>query len=85
MDLRQLSHFVRVAEAGSFSSAAAALMLSQPTLSRQVALLETELGQRLLTRTGLATPLARPSTRLTRKTTDLLRDLDLQALDRVGG
>jgi len=52
MDLRQISYFVRVVECGSFSGAGAALMLSQPTLSRQVALLEKEFGQRLLTRTG---------------------------------
>jgi LysR family nitrogen assimilation transcriptional regulator len=52
VDLRQLSYFVRVVEAGSFSSAGAGLMLSQPTLSRQVALLEAEFGQRLLTRNG---------------------------------
>lgn len=52
MDFRQLAYFVRVVEAGSFSAAGAELMLSQPTLSRQVALLEAELEQRLLTRTG---------------------------------
>ena len=52
MDLRQLDSFVRVAEAGSFSRAAVALNLAQPTLSRQVALLERRLGQRLLVRTG---------------------------------
>ena len=52
MDLRQLGYFVRVVDAGSFSGAGAVLMLAQPTLSRQVALLEGELGQRLLTRTG---------------------------------
>ena len=52
MDLRQLSYFVRVVEARSFSGAAAMLMLAQPTLSRQVGLLEKEFGQRLLTRTG---------------------------------
>ena len=52
MDLRRLEYFVAVAEAGSFSKAAAALVMSQPTLSQQVAALETELGQRLLTRTG---------------------------------
>ncbi len=52
MDLRQLAYFVRVVEAGSFSAAGAELMLSQPTLSRQVALLEAEFDQRLLTRTG---------------------------------
>lgn len=52
MDLMRLQYFVAVAEAGSFSRAAAALHLSQPALSRQVLLLEEEVGQRLLERTG---------------------------------
>lgn len=52
MDLRQLEYFVAVTEQGSFSRAAASLNLAQPSVSRQVALLEEELGQRLLERTG---------------------------------
>lgn len=52
MDLVRLRYFVAVSEAGSFSRAAAALHLSQPSLSRQVQLLEDEVGQRLLERTG---------------------------------
>ena len=52
MDLTRLRYFSAVAQAGSFSRAAAALHLSQPALSRQVLLLETELGQRLFERTG---------------------------------
>lgn len=52
MDLRQLETLVAVADAGSFSRAAVALNLAQPSLSRQIALLESELGQRLLVRTG---------------------------------
>jgi len=52
MDLRQLGYFVSVVDAGSFSRAAAALNLAQPTLSRQIALLEADLGQRLFARTG---------------------------------
>jgi LysR family nitrogen assimilation transcriptional regulator len=52
MDLRQLEYFVHVVESGSFSRAAVVLNLAQPSLSRQVALLEGELGQRLLVRTG---------------------------------
>lgn len=52
MDLTRLQYFVAVAEAGSFSRAAAALHMSQPALSRQVLLLEEEVGQRLLERTG---------------------------------
>lgn len=52
MDLRQLEYFVTVVESGSFSRAAVALNLAQPSVSKQVALLEQELGQRLLERTG---------------------------------
>ena len=52
MDLTHLAHFVRVVEAGGFTHAAAQLHLTQSTLSRQIGLLEAELGQRLLTRTG---------------------------------
>lgn len=52
MDLTRMQYFVAVAESGSFSRAAAALHMSQPALSRQVLLLEEEMGQRLLDRTG---------------------------------
>ncbi|MFZ4285613.1 LysR family transcriptional regulator [Variovorax sp. HJSM1_2] len=52
MDLTRLHYFVAVVEAGSFSRGAAALHMSQPALSRQVLLLEQEVGQPLLVRTG---------------------------------
>ncbi len=52
MDLRQIEYFVRVAELGSFTRAAAALDVAQPALSRQVRLLEVELRQNLLVRNG---------------------------------
>ncbi|MDP2262521.1 MAG: LysR substrate-binding domain-containing protein [Hydrogenophaga sp.] len=52
MDLKQLEYFVRVAELGSFTRASIALDIAQPALSRQVRLLEVELRQSLLTRTG---------------------------------
>lgn len=52
MDLTRLRYFVAVVESGSFSRAAAALHMSQPALSRQVLLLEDEVGQRLLVRNG---------------------------------
>ena len=52
MELRQLQYFVTVVDAGSFSRGAAVLNLAQPSLSRQIALLEADLGQRLLVRTG---------------------------------
>ncbi len=52
LDLKQLEYFVRVADLGSFSRAAAALGIAQPALSRQVRLLEVELRHTLLTRNG---------------------------------
>jgi LysR family nitrogen assimilation transcriptional regulator len=52
MDLKQLEHFVRVAELGSFTRASIALDVAQPALSRQLRLLELELRQNLLIRTG---------------------------------
>ena len=52
MELRQVQSLIAIADGGSFSRAAIALNLTQPSLSRQIALLEEELGQRLLVRTG---------------------------------
>jgi DNA-binding transcriptional LysR family regulator len=52
MDLRRLEVFLKVAELGSFSRAAEALSLTQPTVSEHVRLLEVELGVRLIDRLG---------------------------------
>src|SRR5947209_7125609 len=57
MDLRRLEVFAKVAELGSFSRAAEALYLTQPTVSEHVRALEDELGVQLLDRLGRgATP-----------------------------
>jgi DNA-binding transcriptional LysR family regulator len=50
VDLRQLEIFVKVAELGSFSRAAEALYLTQPTVSEHIRTLEEELAVRLLDR-----------------------------------
>lgn len=52
MDLKQLESYVRVAELGSFTRAAAVLQVPQPLLSRHVRQLEVELHQSLLARNG---------------------------------
>ena len=57
MDLRRLEVFAKVAELGSFSRAAEALFLTQPTVSEHIRALEMEVGLSLLDRLGRgATP-----------------------------
>jgi DNA-binding transcriptional LysR family regulator len=52
MDVRQLEMFRAVAEEGAFTRAAERLHVSQSAISRQLQLLEQELGTLLLHRTG---------------------------------
>lgn len=93
MELRQLQHFVTVADAGGFSAAASQLKLAQSTLSRQIALLERDLGQRLLVRTGRGAALteagqallahARHMLETAGRARDELRELQASPLGRV--
>ena len=52
MTLQQLRYFLAAAEKGSFSAAAEALQMAQPSLSDQIRRLEAELGVPLFTRAG---------------------------------
>jgi LysR family nitrogen assimilation transcriptional regulator len=52
VELRQLRHFLCVAETGSFSKAAVRLSVTQPVLSREVRMLEEEFGEQLFYRNG---------------------------------
>jgi DNA-binding transcriptional LysR family regulator len=51
VELRQLRYFAKLAEMGSFHAAAAALGISQPTLSQQLKALERDCGVTLVART----------------------------------
>ncbi len=52
MEIRKLEAFCRVVEMKSFTRAAKAMLLSQPTVSEHVRSLETELDQKLVDRLG---------------------------------
>ncbi len=52
MEMRTVSYFIEVAEALNFSSAATKLGLSQSAISRQVRMMEDELGLRVFDRVG---------------------------------
>lgn len=52
MDTQNLKAFMLVAETGSFSSAAEKLHLTQPAVSKRIALLEQQLGSELFDRIG---------------------------------
>src|SRR3954469_19503155 len=52
MDLRQLEILQAIAETGSFTACGRKLHVSQSAISRQIALLEEELGEPLFLRIG---------------------------------
>jgi DNA-binding transcriptional LysR family regulator len=68
MEIRRLHYFVRTAELGSLCRASDVLRIAQPALTRQVRLLEEELGVTLFTRT-------RRGMRLTEEGEQLLADV----------
>lgn len=64
MTLQQLQYFLAAADHGSFSAAATALHLAQPSLSEQIRRLEAELGAPLFARGGRGLELTEAGRRL---------------------
>lgn len=79
MELRQLRYFCRVAEHRSFTAAAGALNVSQPTLGVQIGKLEDELGLRLFRRHSRGVELTEAGAIYFSQIQDVLRRLDIAA------
>ncbi len=72
MDLRVLNYFLAVAREENFTRAAQMLHVTQPTLSRQIAQLEEELGVELFTRSNHNIILTQDGMILKRRAQELL-------------
>ena len=79
MNSKQLFYFVSVAETGSFTAAAQKLGLSQPPLSKQIMLLEEELGVMLLKRGSIKAELTEEGTYLYGQAKNILSMMDTTA------
>src|SRR5882762_2530282 len=76
MELRSLGYFVRIAELGSITRAAAHLRLAQPALTRHVQRLEEELGVALFTRANRGVRLTEAGQKLLESAERILRDVE---------
>ncbi|MBK1786646.1 LysR family transcriptional regulator [Prauserella cavernicola] len=86
MERRQLEYFVAIVEHGSFTHAARALRVAQPSLSRAIGKLERELGVALFHRVGRNAVLSNAGELMVERARLVLRDLDaLRAAARTVG
>ena len=77
MDTKRLGYFVRVAQDGSLTKASGVLRIAQPALSRQIRMLEEELGLSLFERTARGMQLTEEGDYLLTSVAGPLRDLEL--------
>ena len=80
MELRVLRYFLMVAKEQSFTNAAKQLHITQPTLSRQLAALEEELGTVLFDRKGHGVTLTEDGLLLKRRALEMI-DLEDKIID----
>jgi LysR family transcriptional regulator, nitrogen assimilation regulatory protein len=75
VNLRQLSYFLQIAELQSFTRAASVLHVSQPSLSKQIQLLEHELGVLLFLRSDKGVTLTEAGNALQERATNVVHQV----------
>ncbi len=87
MELHQLRYALAVADHGTFTAAAAACFVAQPSLSHAVGTLERELGVELFRRVGRRTSLTAAGEAFVPAAREVLRALDVMraGVDEVAG
>ena len=85
MDLASLDAFLAIADSGSFSAAGERLHLTQPAVSKRIAVLEGQLGRRLFDRIGREVALTEAGQALLPRARRILAELDdsRRALDNL--
>lgn len=81
MDLKQLKTFICVAESGSLSRASDRLRIAQPALSRQIKLLEHQVGVPLFNRHVRGMELTEAGSDLLRRVSGVVRQLETTMQD----
>ncbi len=76
METRRLGYFVLIADSGSISRAAAKAGLAQPALSQQLAVLEREVGAKLIERSASGASLTRAGAALYDRAKIILSQVD---------
>lgn len=83
MNLRQLGYFLQIAELQSFTRAASVLHVAQPSLSRQIQILEHELGVLLFVRSDKGVRLTEAGVALQERAHSVLQQVR-QIRDEIG-
>ena len=87
LDLRQLSYFLVLAEHGSISAAAAALSMAQPSVSENIAKLESKLEVKLAIRGTRGIQLTEAGMALAKRGSEIVSSVDalVEEIRQLGG
>ena len=85
MKLQQLRYVIKVAETGSISHAAQRLFLAQPSLSKAISDLESEMGVRIFNRSRTGVTLTEEGTRFLAYARQVVEQADLLEQQYKGG